>query len=126
MFSVYQKIVTPETSPVLGPINANNVTTVNAPEPFLLCNYCCSHRTNKSDTASPINRDSTNTTNRDSTNTTNTTHTTNRDSTNTINPQSDLDLVESKYPFGHATHYTYRVTTPRILFAFETGTPPSP
>ena len=123
MFSVYQKIVTPETSPVLGPINANNVTTVNAPEPFLLCNYCCSHRTNKSksDTASPTNRDSTNKsdiTNHDSTS--------KSDSTNTINTQSDLDLVESKYPFGHATHYTYRVTTPRILFAFETGTPPSP
>jgi hypothetical protein len=116
MFSVYQKIVTPETSPVLGPINANNVTTVNAPEPFLLCNYCCSHRNDKSksDTTSPTNRDSAN---RDSAN---------RDSANTINTQSDLDLVESKYPFGHATHYTYRVTTPRILCEFETGTPPSP
>ena len=124
MFSVYQKIVTPETSPVLGPITATTATTVNAPEPFLLCNYCCSHRNDKSksDTASPINRDSTNKSDiSDSTNKSDIS-----DSTNTPNTQSDLDLVESKYPFGHATHYTYRVTTPRILFAFETGTPPSP
>lgn len=129
MFSVYQKIITPESSPVLGPINANNANnaTVNAPEPFLLCNYCCSHRTiHKSD---PTNRDSTNTTNTNNTpNTTNrdSTNTSNRESTNKTNPQSDLDLVESKYPFGHATHYTYRVTSPRLLCEFETGTPPSP
>ena len=103
MFSVYQKIITPESSPVLGPI-----TATTAPDSFLLCNYCCSHRTiNKSDI--------TNTTNRDSTNT-----------TNTSNPQFDLDLVESKYPFGHATHYTYRITSPRLLCEFETGTPSSP
>ena len=112
MFSVYQKIVTPETSPVLGPITATTATT--APEPFLLCNYCCSHRTiHKSDIT---NRDITNTNN---TNNTNNTH-------NTNNTQSDLDLVESKYPFGHATHYTYRITSPRLLCEFETGTPPSP
>jgi hypothetical protein len=119
MFSVYQKIITPESSPVLGPI-----TATTAPDSFLLCNYCCSHRTiNKSDITNTTNRDSTNTSNRDSTNTTN------RDSTNTTNtsnPQFDLDLVESKYPFGHATHYTYRITSPRLLCEFETGTPSSP
>ena len=109
MFSVYQKIITPESSPVLGPI-----TATTAPDSFLLCNYCCSHRTiNKSDITN-----TTNTSNRDSTNTTN--------STNTSNPQFVLDLVESKYPFGHATHYTYRITSPRLLCEFETGTPPSP
>ena len=30
------------------------------------------------------------------------------------------------YEFGHATHYVYGVTTPRLLCDFETGTPPSP
>jgi hypothetical protein len=107
MFSVYQKIVTPETSPVLGPIHPNNptttpATTVNASESFLLCNYCCSHRSDKGDTSKS-------------------------DTTIIKNDeQTDACIPESKYPFGHATHYTYRVTTPRILCAFETGTPPSP
>jgi hypothetical protein len=30
-----------------------------------------------------------------------------------------------KYEFGHATHYTHSVTSPRLLCEFETGTPPS-
>ena len=37
--------------------------------------------------------------------------------------------VESKYEFGHATHYIYNATTPRLICAFETfetGTNPSP
>jgi hypothetical protein len=33
-------------------------------------------------------------------------------------------MVKSKYEFGHATHYVYGVTTPRLLCEFETGTPP--
>ena len=32
--------------------------------------------------------------------------------------------IKSKYEFGHATHYVYGVTTPRLLCDFETGTPP--
>lgn len=117
MFTVYQKIKTPDSSPVLGPIHPNNPTTttatVNAPEPFLLCNYCCSHRNNasKSDIISndEISKTDTNIIKNDE------------------QPDAcNLCMPESKYPFGHATHYTYRVTTPRILCAFETGTPPSP
>jgi len=105
MFSVYQKIVTPETSPVLGPINANN-NSATAPDSFLLCNYCCSHRSDKGDTSKG--------------------DTSKGDTTIIKNDeQTDACIPESKYPFGHATHYTYRVTTPRILCAFETGTPPS-
>lgn len=112
MFTVYQKIKTPDSSPVLGPIPATTTTatTDNAPEPFSLCNYCCSHRNNasKSDIISndEISKTDTKIIKNDE--------------------QPDACVPESKYPFGHATHYTYRVTTPRILCAFETGTPPSP
>ena len=113
MFSVYQKITTPESSPVLGPIQTTNATTINAPEPFLLSNYCCSHRKSNND-----NDNSNSNSNNDSE--------TINNAIGKTDKQLDLDVLESKYSFGHATHYTYRVTTPRILCDFETGTPPLP
>ncbi len=121
MFTVYQKIKTPDSSPVLGPIpapNNNNATT----ESFLLCNYCCSHRNNMNDNSKKETIIKNDTNDKNETN----------DNTGDINKNDkhpdacNLCIPESKYPFGHATHYTYRVTTPRILCAFETGTPPSP
>ena len=39
-------------------------------------------------------------------------------------PMQGPDPIKSKYEFGHATHYVYGVTTPRLLCDFETGTPP--
>ena len=114
MFAVYKKIISPESSPVLGPAspnlapmtNANNATNTNntnndtndknngAMESLSLCNYCCSPRNKlKKDDA----------------------------------PAPAVQHPEQRtYEFGHATHYVYGVTTPRLLCDFETGTPPSP
>lgn len=114
MFVIYKKIASPETSPVLGPASANASPTL-APkespandasskmelqemEPFSLYNCCCSARNNKDKTDN------------------------NEENVNQIESQS-LEFAKSKYEFGHATHYTYNSTTPRILNAFETGTP---
>lgn len=140
MFTVYQKIITPESSPVLGPIpitnpnnpinpintnnpnnpnNANNATNpINTLEPFSLCNYCCSSRngtknigTKNIGTKNDIN-DKNNKNNKN-----------NNDKKYSQEPDIS-DLPECKYEFGHATHYTYRITSPRILCEFETGTMP--
>uniref|UniRef100_A0A6C0I499 Uncharacterized protein n=1 Tax=viral metagenome TaxID=1070528 RepID=A0A6C0I499_9ZZZZ len=116
MFTVYKKITTPETSPVLGPANATprespTITPKEDPqtseptplssnmEPFSLslslCNYCCSSRLN------PDHKP---------------------------DPKTKTDLNQDQYEFGHATHYTYHkhsaTTTPRMICEFETGTPP--
>jgi hypothetical protein len=109
MFSVYQKIITPESSPVLGPITAVNATTnatTNAIGPFSLCNYCCSNRngTKNDSSGNDINE---------------------KDKKHSQEPEVS-DLPECKYAFGHATHYTYSITSPRMLCEFETGTPADP
>lgn len=131
MFVMCKKIITPESSPVLGPMNVspslssreapttttnnnNNDTAasndaVNAVksndemEPFSLYNCCCSSRMNnkfKKDLP-PQNEPS------------------GANGTDDAPP-----LPEHKYEFGHATHYVYNATTPRLLCEFETGTPP--
>ena len=115
MFTVYKKITTPETSPVLGPVNAPSpiITPREDPqtplssnsnmEPFsVLCNYCCSSRL-KPDHKNP-------------------------DPKPDPKPDPSLTLMQDQYEFGHATHYTYHkhsaTTTPRMICEFETGTPP--
>ena len=115
MFTVYKKIISPESSPVLGPAIAPKEALVNVAktndgpttndksaslEPFSLCNYCCSPRNNR-----------------------NTNGKTEQAQMKDPNPMQD---PECKYEFGHATHYTYRATTPRLLCEFETGTPVAP
>jgi hypothetical protein len=110
MFATYKKIISPESSPILGPAspnlaptnaNANNLkeTGTNhnananaAMESLSLCNYCCSARTKK-------------------------------DSTIVVDNKAKEE-TKPKYEFGHATHYTYNITSPRLLCDFETGTPP--
>jgi hypothetical protein len=113
MFTVYQKIISPESSPVLGPAKTSN----DAPaDPFSLCTCCCSDRHGKkSDMNDPIanaNAEEIQT-----------------DEAANVNPIHHKDLLdpktqEPKYPFGHATHYTYSITSPRTMCEFETGTPP--
>jgi len=113
MFTVYQKLITPETSPVIGPVNASSNTTpresptitpkedplTNEPnaEPFSLCNYCCSPRPKQGTTSKqdPIAK-----------------------------PDPSLTLMQDQFEFGHATHYKYNAATPRLICEFETGTPP--
>jgi len=138
MFTVYKKIISPESSPVLGPAIAPKEALVNAPnndnhkhdnnnhkhdnnnhdnnnhkhdnhkhdnnntsmEPFSLCNYCCSPRNNR-----------------------NTNGKAEQEQMKDPNPMQD---PECKYEFGHATHYIYCATTPRLICEFETGTPLAP
>ena len=103
MFTVYKKIVSPESSPVLGPApDANNAN--NAIEPFALCNYCCSSR-NKPQPGNTVS---------ESENT----------PENTVPEQTTDTMQPAKYEFGHATHYVYGITSPRLLCEFETGTNP--
>jgi len=139
MFAVYKKIISPESSPVLGPAspnlgpmthannannatvnnatvnnatvnnatnNANNATVNNATvnnannemETFSLYNYCCSPRIkSKKDDAPSVQ--------------------------GSVQGSVQQYPIKSKYEFGHATHYVYGVTTPRLLCDFETGTP---
>jgi hypothetical protein len=117
MFAVYKKIISPESSPILGPaspnlaptnvnatnvnannVNVNNVNANNAMESLSLCNCCCSPRNKlKNDDAPTAQQDP------------------------IQDPIQDpmQDPIKSKYEFGHATHYAYGVTTPRLLCDFE-------
>ena len=131
MFTVYKKLITPETSPVLGPaitprespnlmpkdgnlnspavtaLNSatNDLTTALVMEPFSLCNYCCSPRNKmKKDSSTTDPPDSENPTQK--------------------YPIQDQIQIRPEFEFGHATHYKYNVITPRLICEFETGTPP--
>ena len=121
MFAVYKKIISPESSPILGPaspnlaptnvnatnanatnVNVNNVNVNNAMESLSLCNCCCSTRNKIKDPIQDPIQDT------------------------TQDPIQDpiQDSLNPKYEFGHATHYVYGVTSPRLLCEFETGTIP--
>ena len=131
MFIMYKKLASPDASPVLGPAtpsmnakespvigptasNASNGATNSANstneviEPFSLYNCCCS----------PRNHDNKNNNNKPLVQEQNTTQ---------VDKQHQIpENLKPKYEFGHATHYTYCATTPRLICDFETGTPPSP
>lgn len=111
MFATYKKIISPESSPILGPASPNltptnanvNVNNAIAIEPFSLYTCCCSNRTKKDSTILMENDI--------------------KEKENEKEKEETM-MVKSKYEFGHATHYTYGVTSPRLLCEFETGTPP--
>lgn len=113
MFTVYQKLISPESSPVLSPAKTSNDPPI---EPFSLFTCCSDRNGKKSDMNDPnANADA------------NTQEKQKDDAANVkqINHKDLLDpkTQEPKYPFGHATHYTYSITSPRIICEFETGTP---
>ena len=129
MFVIYKKIASPETSPVLGPASANASPTLAPkesptndaspkmelglePEPFSLYACCCSARNNTAKCDSKGNNDE------------NVKQIESQQQQHQQQQQQQQQLLtKSKYEFGHATHYTYNSTTPRLLNAFETGTP---
>ena len=89
MFAVYQKITSPESSPLLGPANSPdlkptdpNPDAIPPLESFSLCD-CCSQRSKDI----------------------------NANAANTI-----VKSTESEYEFNHATHYKYNKTTPRLTW----------
>jgi hypothetical protein len=130
MFAVYKKIISPDTSPVLGPASPNLTPMMNANNNAINANNNAINANNNAINANTNN--------------------------NAINANTNASVMESlslcnyccsprnklkkddapapavqhpeqrTYEFGHATHYVYGVTTPRLLCDFETGTPPSP
>ena len=141
MFAVYKKIISPESSPVLGPaspnlapmtngVNANNANNANnatnAMESLSLCNYCCSPRTkqkhDKHDDA-PIQIQAQAKAAQDKA----AQDKAAQDKAAQAKAAQDKAAQEDpmqcpikpKYEFGHATHYVYGVTNPRLLCEFE-------
>ena len=139
MFATYKKIISPESSPILGPVspnlaptnvnvNANNNAT-NAMESLSLCNYCCSTRSKckKDDALIQIQTQDQVTQTKATQAKATQAKATQAKATQAKATQDQAMTyvpIKSKYEFGHATHYVYGVTTPRLLCDFETGTPP--
>jgi hypothetical protein len=118
MFTIYKKIISPETSPVLGPATPRESSVVDGSsaqsssidiqspkmqsmpmppvqsmEPFSLCD-CCSTRTK---TPQPAQ---------------------------SMQPAQQPEKTDSVYEFNHATHYTYNATTPRMVWEFDINIKP--
>lgn len=107
MFTIYKKLITPDSSPILGPITPRespNITPIEETplikkegspqmEPFSLYDCCCSTR--------------------------------NKQPLQPLQPLQPVQLVqETEFEFGHATHYKYNATkynatTPRLMCDFE-------
>jgi hypothetical protein len=91
MFTIYKKIISPDTSPVLGPAKSESpelkpvqdqeVTQEMDSFSLSLCD-CCSSRVKGLNALAPA--------------------------------PGAAPGPQSSYEFGHATHYTYNKTTPRL------------
>jgi hypothetical protein len=109
MFNIYKKLIitesipstspntSPNTSPIINPISPPQIQTMDN---FSLCNCCCNSRSNKN-LVKDIIQDA-----------------------SECSIEKPQNTVDYKYEFGHATHYVYNSNTPRIILAFDTGTPP--
>lgn len=115
MFTIYKKIISPETSPVLGPatpresssaqsssadiqspkMQSMSMPPVQSMEPFSLCD-CCSTRTK---TPQPAQ---------------------------SMQPAQQPEKKDPApiFEFNHATHYTYNATTPRMVWEFDINIKP--
>jgi hypothetical protein len=93
MFTIYKKVTSPETSPLLGPAKSPDIkpTDPNPTDPdatpplesFSLCD-CCSQRS--------------------------------KDINANANATVIMKSTESEYEFNHATHYKCNKTTPRLAW----------
>lgn len=128
MFNVYKKIVTPDSSPIIGPtttspkdspnfmpLDDNNATT-HMTDNFLLCNYCCASRVSKIKKNNDCIQKQDQVQSQEHSETQDKTHSQPQDYTQEIEINYD---TKEKYEFGHATHYTYNSTTPKTLHAFN-------
>ena len=109
MFNIYKKLIitesipltspntSPNTSPIINPISPPQIQTMDN---FSLCNCCCNSRNNKN-LVKDIIQDP-----------------------NEYSIEKLQNTIDYKYEFGHATHYVYNSNTPRMILAFDTGTPP--
>jgi hypothetical protein len=133
MFIIYKKVISPDTSPALGPANATPPTIAPKEdpqpsylanmEPFSLCNYCCSARPKQGTNPDPApdpKQDPKQGPKQDPTPDPKQGPKQNPTPDPKQDPKQD---PPPKYEFGHATHYKYNATTPRVICEFETGTP---
>ena len=112
MFAIYKKVISPETSPLLGPAKSPDVKPMNPDatqatpdakpflESFSLCD-CCSQRSKDPNATNAIN----------ATNATNATN-----AINATNATNAIKFTETEYEFNHATHYQCNKTTPRMVW----------
>jgi len=127
MFNIYKKLIVPESSTITSPIMSPTTTPITSPtttpitsptttpitspiispvdtiqtmDNFSLCNCCCNSRSNKNLIKDII-----------------------QDSSQCFIEELN-NTIDYKYEFGHATHYVYNSNTPRMILAFDTGTPP--
>ena len=115
MFTIYKKIISPETSPVLGPATPRESSVVDGSsaqsadiqspkmqsmptpmETFSLCD-CCSTRTKPPQPAQSMQP-----------------------------AQPEKKDPAPIFEFNHATHYTYNATTPRMVWEFDINIKPNP
>ena len=97
MFTIYKKVTSPETSPLLGPAKSPDIKPTDPTDPdatpplesFSLCD-CCSQR------SKDINA--------------------NANANANANPNAIMKSTESEYEFNHATHYKCNKTTPRLTW----------
>lgn len=111
MFNIYKKLIitesipstspntSPNTSPIINPISPPQIQ-IQTMDTFSLCNCCCNSRSNKN-LVKDIIQDA-----------------------SECSIEKLHNTVDYKYEFGHATHYVYNSNTPRMILAFDTGTPP--
>jgi hypothetical protein len=91
MFTIYKKVTSPETSPLLGPAKSPDINPMDPTDPdtnpflesFSLCE-CCSQRS--------------------------------KDPTANANANAEIKFTESEYEFNYATHYKCNKTTPRLVW----------
>ena len=91
MFTIYKKVTSPETSPLLGPAKSPDIKPTDPIDPdaipplesFSLCD-CCSQRS--------------------------------KDITANATANAIMKSTESEYEFNHATHYKCNKTTPRLVW----------
>jgi hypothetical protein len=115
MFNIYKKLIVTESSTITSPVTSPNTSPNTSPiispispphiqtqimDNFSLCNCCCNSRNNKN-LVKDIIQDP-----------------------NEYSIEKLQNTIDYKYEFGHATHYVYNSNTPRMILAFDTGTPP--
>lgn len=128
---MYKKLISPETSPVLGPAITPRESPVMRPMDIP---NATNHHTSDADNDANANANA---------NSNQTPNISNMEPFSLCNyccsPRTKIKKDESiheqynhtqciqtkpDFEFGHSTHYKYNAITPRIICEFETGTPP--
>jgi len=107
MFTIYKKVTSPETSPLLGPAKSPDIKPTDPTDPdaipplesFSLCD-CCSQR------SKDINANAT----------ANASANASANATANASANAIMKSTESEYEFNHATHYKCNKTTPRLVW----------